>query len=1608
MLRKLLFLLLLLLQNIAFANFSPSDSLLVKAKVNSNIKLNTKFSKIDAALAFKKVFDSKKNLNWIKPFSSPSCGKNKDSIKGLINDAQVAYDSLKNKLKKIFTSENLKYVEQLTGNELVQLPIGISGHTTDGFKADMVIVNAKILPQYIELTAFARIETQFQNIHLYFAADKLKLSHDGGVIGDWKLYLLGNETLPQIGNKILMTILGGDIKKADGSINGGSYVEFDCNGFKSFKFKSDIRLARSLVVPVNATGVRIAHTIDIDTDKEAFGKNKEKYVGATLDITASGWNDLLIQIDLPSFELEKLNGWTFKLQNAVVDLSDNQNAPNIVFPPAYTTQGIFPNGNQNTWRGFYAQQVSIKMPKQFNDKKGNTRTEFQANKLLVDNNGVSGDFRGYNVLEGGSATGWQFKIDTVQVKLEINRIKMSKITGSIKPAATNSELKFTGFFNEQLYRLTVKVDKSDFKMFKGKLIFEQNSWVKMELDNNSNEFKASAFLNGTMSLGKNATTPQVTPVPPTPPVPVPNPSTPPAGGTTPTPTTPPVVATTANSNNDFYDFNGIVFQNLALKSYEMPYIQASYFGYPGDCKFGNFPLQFENIHLVTPSVNEVGLAFRMTLNLMESAGISAAAGLKIIGRFENTDFQSYKYDRIVVDEIRVDLEKSGFKINGGLQFFENDLIYGDGFKGDLSVNFPKLDIAGGAKALFCSKDFRFWYVDFFIQNNSNGKFGIEKVEGGLSYKMKRTDGNMIFNFAKSAYVPSATNGFTFRAGVKAKFGSTTSFKAKAFLEMEYNTTGGLNRIYFLGEGAMMGDQASSNDESGATLKETVSKYNNQLEDPVLKESYAAFMAQGKFLDISKRTHPVSEVAKDGKLGLFVSIEKDFVNNSFDGLFEVYCKLEGFKGAGPNNLLGMVHMYSSPAKSYLHIGTPTQRLGAEFMVGPYNVGVGAYFMTGDGLPSQLTPHPRILEILGSGIINNNRTVASLSDGKGFAFGLNFSIGVGRDFGWFYAFLEAGGGFDIMHRQYIGVSCAGRPGPVGNDGWYSMGQVYAYLWGEAGLRVKLFGLKKNIKILELGVAALLRGEFPNPAHLEGYLGIYYNVMGGLISGRFSFKVEIGEKCEFVGLSNPLGISVIASVSPDNETNVDVFKKPQIAFNYAMLQPFNIEDVNGNAKTVRINLKKYELFTGTTPITGELTWTDNNTKVNFTSTDILPPNTLITAKAEVGMEQQSGGGWVPLTGGDGSARELKEFTFTTGSAPEYIPLTNIKYTYPVIDANNFYPQEHQNVYIKLKQGQDYLFNGSVQNWNLKGEILQGDQRKVQNTLAYDFTANKISFPYTTINTSTTYGLKLMAYPQGNSTTGAPAINVNNNAGSLSDNTNATTTNTQTIANNTAAAQNNANANKLFLEYNFITSQHNTFTDKMNSIQRTGNLIEALTLSGDIHALYYKTANYELFNKEELIGTQYTDKSLIKSEAVLDDSYYTQNIYPLIYQNYPLDSNIYVSNRNTISLGMPPIRSIDIPSIYLYNLEINPNEIELKRKLPFRYNLPSVYRSDYGEIKYKIVNRYLSPIVNFQKYEEFKYIIDAVFLPITPGSYKIKFSYYPFENIKSSETIKIYQNNN
>ncbi|NJM78689.1 MAG: hypothetical protein HC854_01915 [Flavobacterium sp.] len=870
--------------------------------------------------------------------------------------------------------------------------------------------------------------------------------------------------------------------------------------------------------------------------------------------------------------------------------------------------------------------------------------------------------------------------------------------------------------------------------------------------------------------------------------------------------------------------------------------------------------------------------------------------------------------------------------------------------------------------------------------------------------MKRSDGNMVWTYETSRYVPNEEYGLGLRAGAKIKFGSTSSFAAKAFIELEYNQYGGLNRLYFLGEGAMMSDGK----ESPGGLSNTWATYDNIFDGEEAAEMQG-YLAQGNLLQIAKTRHPISEVAKGGKVGVYVSIEKDFLNNSFDGLFELYLGLEGLKGAGPNNKFGMVHMFSSPAKSYLHVGTPMDKLGAIFKIAPLDVNVQAYFMTGDVLPTQTPPHPRILQILGPDILNDNRNLSLLNDAKGFAFGLNFAVQFGKDFGFFYAYLEAGGGFDITHRKLSGVSCVGMEGPVGNDGWYSMGQVYAYIYGEVGIRVRILGKEKKFSILEAGVAAMLRGEFPNPTHMEGYIGATYSVLGGLVKGKLRFKFEVGEKCEFIGMSNPLGISVISEVSPDNENGVDVFKKPQVAFNYAMLTPFTTEDLNGVTKTVRINVQKYELKQNGQTINGTLEWLDNNTKVNFISEDILPPNTTIDATVEVGLEQKNGNTWGMLTGGDGSGKEVKNFSFTTGSAPEYIPLENIQYTYPVVEANNFYPEEHKNVYVKLKQGQDYLFNGTVANWDIKGEIKQGEILKSTNGVTYDSTTNKITFPYDNVALSTTNHLQIIAYPEANATTTATTIGINTSSSTI-DATNSandtTTVNEVTVTNNTAEAQNDTSAIKTILEYDFTASKHPTFVSKMNSIQKTGDILEIIY--ADVHALYYKTAPYEIFNEAELFGSQFTDgKPLIKVEAILDDTYYVNTIFPLVYQNYPLDGNINITNRNINDLGLPVIRAIDIPSYYESYLQTNPSSNLINQRLPFRYNLPLTYKRDYVDIRYQIVNRYMNTPINWDKYTQYKYIIDSTFPEIPIGNYKFKITYSLNSQEFTSTNIKIFNRN-
>lgn len=360
----------------------------------------------------------------------------------------------------------------------------------------------------------------------------------------------------------------------------------------------------------------------------------------------------------------------------------------------------------------------------------------------------------------------------------------------------------------------------------------------------------------------------------------------------------------------------------------------------------------------------------------------------------------------------------------------------------------------------------------------------------------------------------------------------------------------------------------------------------------------------------------------------------------------------------------------------------------------------------------------------------------------------------------------------------------------------------------------------------------------------------------------------------------------------------------------------------------------------------------------------------------------------------------------------MANIKYAYPVPITNNFYPEQHKNAYIKLKQGQDYLFTGANSQWSIKGEIYENASRKSQTTLSYDTSANKISFPYDNMALQKNYKLNLTAYAPGVDpnvviVNNGQNYNVNTSTSDLNNNTtNTTTENSATVTNAQAYAQNKNDVYKSLLEYTFTTSVHPTFVAKLASLQRTGNIFEIIY--ADTHALHYLTNPYEVFNEAELYGNQYTDfKPLLTTEAILDDAYYTQTIYPLIYQNYPLDGTITITNRSTNVLGLPPVRSINIPGYYQFELQSNPTSQFVNQRMPFRYNMPYAYKNDHVDLRYQIVNRYMSTPVNFAKYQEFKYLIESTFPLIPLGNYKMKVSYKLLGNEFSSTGERLFNRN-
>jgi len=172
------------------------------------------------------------------------------------------------------------------------------------------------------------------------------------------------------------------------------------------------------------------------------------------------------------------------------------------------------------------------------------------------------------------------------------------------------------------------------------------------------------------------------------------------------------------------------------------------------------------------------------------------------------------------------------------------------------------------------------------------------------------------------------------------------------------------------------------------------------------------------------------------------------------------------------------------------------------------------------------------------------------------------------------------------------------------------------------------------------------------------------------------------------------------------------------------------------------------------------------------------------------------------------------------------------------------------------------------------------------------------------------------------------------------------------------------------------------MRSLSIVDNITDII--AADVHSIHLRLERYENFDIPEVLGTKYTEgKSMVYSEAQLKDNYYKKQIFPLNYENYPLDGNITV-NRDENVLGVPPVRGLDVPSWYSFYLRDQPTSPYVTERYPVMYNLPFHYKSDFVHLQYSIVNRYINNTPSEAKYNQYKYLIEGQFPALPLGSFR------------------------
>jgi hypothetical protein len=1044
-----------------------------------------------------------------------------------------------------------------------------------------------------------------------------------------------------------------------------TFVDWDCEGFAGMAVGGKIELCRDFITPLDP------YTLDTLPDPERFALSFEVYV--------LEWLDAVVTVDAGAFALTGHENILWQLDTAIIDLSDRY-TPYFVPTEGYTSPHYVDGHLSPLWRGFYLANLSATLPEDLvgSSSDGTTADPVTVGvqDVLIDGKGFTGEayVEGVDLLNlsDGSAGGWPFSIDRFNVKVIHNGFAGAGFGGNlIIPIFTDTLEYDASIYRHNRFKFTVSPkDSLDMNLFLADATLHPSS--KIELGYDYDGFHAVADLTGDIKFKI------------------------------------PSDASVDMTLPELY-FKDFRVSNRA-PYFEKGVWQVKNLGVSMD--FGGFEMDLSRINPYKGDTDgEIGLGFDLAISVGDD--LSAGGRFGILGELEEiNNRQKWKFKEIDLQGLFIDAN-IGDKVSiyGALQWYKDDPTYGKGFQGVLDAEFDikVTSFSVQASAMFGKIDTtKYFFVDAMakIEGANPAPLQITGFGGGVSYHMSNelnvssldiggsgaSNGLPLLgaSFSGTTYTVDPTIGLGLKAVVSLATAKKEVFNGWAALELLFNDRqhgGGLNKISIKGQGHFMADVIP---KPPAALAGTLSDIANDVDEILPTDDVPDFS------DIAGGAAPITA---------WIDLSYNFNDKVFDGKLEAYMNVAGFvRGAGENNALAIAAMHVSKDKWYLNVGTPTHPAGIIVDIPLFSAGATAYFNMGTDIPDFPGLPTNVASM--AGLINTNEGLRK--SGGGIMFGANIYANAGLRAGPVQAFLEASIGFDLMLRDYGDAECVGNPGQrVGLNGWYAAGQSWVYLNGG----VKLLG----VPIFEAGFAAVMQARLPNPFWAKATMAARIKLL--FVEKKVRFDVEIGERCTIVDTDGNEANTdpIINFIEPfDEAKEVATDARPKVFFNYPIDRIFTGPEGESYKATV-IDMKLTSLGGGY-QLGYQTDWERDKMSVELLPYNLLPANDSIKLEVTVAV----------LKGNTTEREETQTIVFYTADGYDYIPQTNVTYSYPVEGMYDFYPEEYarQEGFIQLESGQSALLSdlptGTINNVLLK----KADGEEQRLGFSYDVVSRKISF--------------------------------------------------------------------------------------------------------------------------------------------------------------------------------------------------------------------------------------------------------------------------------------------